>query len=240
MDRRGRGRSNRRRERTPTPPPSPPPPPPQDNQGQMFGMFREMIEAMNRQQQQNQEMLLQQQQQTQQMLLQQQQAFFQQFNPQQQPRNDNGAGLFEQQQPQQQQYVRPIGLPEFSKLAPQFHGKSTDPADAEFWVTEVEKAFSGCRIEEEHKMGLAEYQLKADANDWWVAKKRNTVGPITWDEFKVMFYEKYFPSSIRDKMLSKLLMHKQGNKSVSEYEAEFNRLVKFTLEGIRDIERTKM
>ena len=96
-------------------------------------------------------MLMQRQQQ-----MQQQQAFFQQFNPQ----PGNGVA------PVGQQYVQPIGLPEFSKLAPQFHGKSTDPLDAEFWVTEVEKAFSGCRITDENKMALAEYQLKLDANDW--------------------------------------------------------------------------
>ena len=65
------------------------------------------------------------------MLLQQQQAFFQQFNFQ----PGNAAA------PVGQQFARPIGLPEFSKLAPQFDGKSNDPTDAEFWVTEVEKAF---------------------------------------------------------------------------------------------------
>ena len=119
MDRRGRpNRRNRRGDRTPTPVP----PPPQENQGHVFGMFREMLEAMNRQQQQNQEMLMQQQQQTQQMLLQQQQAFFQQFNP------PPGNGMA----PVGQQYPRSIGLPEFTNLAPQFDGKSSDPADAEF------------------------------------------------------------------------------------------------------------
>ena len=178
----------------------------------MAGLIREMVDAMNRQQQQNQQMLLQQQQQTQQMLLQQQQAFFQQFNFQ----PGNAAT------PVGQQFARPIGLPEFSKLAPQFDGKSNDPVDAKFWVTEVEKAFSGCRITKENKMALAEYQLKSYANDWWAAKKRNTAEAITWEGFKVMFYGKYFPSSTQDKMLSKLLVHKQGTRSVNEYESEFN------------------
>ena len=64
-------------------------------------------------------------------------------------------------------------------MEPQFDDKFSDPADVEFWVTEVEKAFSGCRIMEENKMALAEYQLKSDANDWWVAKKRNTADLTT-------------------------------------------------------------
>ena len=41
-------------------------------------------------------------------------------------------------------------------------------------------------------------------------------------------------------MLSQLLTQKQGSKSVVEYEAEFNRLIKFSTEGIRDHEMTKV
>ena len=55
-----------------------------------------------------------------------------------------------------------------------------------------------------------------------------------------MFYEKYFPSSTRDKMLSQLLLQKQGNRSVAEYEIEFNLLMKFSPEGIRDQKRIKI
>ena len=65
---------------------------------------------------------------------------------------------------------------------------------------------------------------------------------IIWEGFKVMYYdyEKCFPSSSRDKMLSKLLAHKQGTRSINEYDSEFNRLIKFAPEGIRDHEQTKM
>ena len=63
---------------------------------------------------------------------------------------------------------------------------------------------------------------------------------IGWVGFKVLFYDKYFLESTKDKMLGQLLALQQGNKMVAEYEAEFNRLVKLTPEGIRDNERTKM
>ena len=55
-----------------------------------------------------------------------------------------------------------------------------------------------------------------------------------------MFYEKYFPSSTRNKILSQLLLQKQGNRSVAKYETKFNWLVKFTPQGIRDHERIKV
>ena len=63
---------------------------------------------------------------------------------------------------------------------------------------------------------------------------------VTWEGFKVMFYEKYFPSSTCDKMLNQLILQKQGTRSVAEYETEFNWLVKFALEGLRDQERIKI
>ena len=90
--------------------------------------------------------------------------------------------------------ARPIGLPEFVKLAPIFDGKSSDLTVAENWINEVEKAFSACQIADDAKMALAKYQLKQSANDWWAPKKANLREPATWEGFKVMFYEKYFPS----------------------------------------------
>ena len=70
--------------------------------------------------------------------------------------------------------------------------------------------------------------------------KVNLQEPVNWEGFKVLFYKKYFPHTIRNKMLSQLWALKQGNKSVVEYEAEFNRLMKFALEGIRDQEMMKI
>ena len=74
-------------------------------------------------------------------------------------------------------------------------------------------------------MALTEFQLKERANDWWVAKKASLREGVNWAGFKVLFYEKYFPESTKDKMLGQLLALQQGNKTVAEYEAEFNRLV---------------
>ena len=194
---RGRARISGGREPAPLPPPEvapfppppqgvpPPPPQAQGEQNQLFGLLRETLAAMQQQQQQSQPMLMQQQQQMQQMLIQQQQNFFQQLAPQ-----GNG-GMAQAGRPN----ARPIGLPEFVKLAPTFDGKSSDPTVAETWINEVEKAFAACQIADEAKMGLAEYQLKQNANDWWAPKKANLREPTTWEGFKVMFYEKYFPSS---------------------------------------------
>ena len=136
--------------------------------------------------------------------------------------------------------ARELRLPDFTKLAPQFTGQSPDPMVAENWVNEVEKTFKAFEVPEASKMSLAEFQLKERGNDWWVAKKASMRDEVDWAGFKVLFYEKYFPESTKDKILSQILALQQGNRTVSEYEAEFNRLVKFTPEGIKDNERTKM
>ena len=88
---------------------------------------------------------------------------------------------------------------------------------------------------------LAEFQLKERANDWWVTLKPNIrVEELTWQGFKDRFYLRYFPALTRDQMLSQLWALKQGNKTVTEYEADFNRLVKFSPDGFKDNELMKI
>ncbi|XP_028059472.1 uncharacterized protein LOC114263172 [Camellia sinensis] len=51
---------------------------------------------------------------------------------------------------------------------------------------------------------------------------------MTWDQFKEIFYEKYFPQCFRDKKkVSEFEQLKQGNMSVAEYEAKFTELARF-------------
>ena len=52
--------------------------------------------------------------------------------------------------------------------------------------------------------------------------------------------QEIFHESTRDRMLGQLLALKTSGKTVAQYEVEFNCLVKFTPEGIRDSKRTKI
>ena len=105
----------------------------------------------------------------------------------------------------QAQNNRELKLTEFTKIVPQFNGRSSDPADAEYWINEVEKAFRVGQIPEDMKVPLAEFQLKERVNDWWVTLKPNIkVEELTWQGFKDRFYLRHFPSSTRDQMLNQL------------------------------------
>ena len=111
-------------------------------------------------------------------------------------------------------------LPEFSKLAPQFDGKSLDLVDAENWVMRVEKPFSAFEVPEWMKMPLAEFQLNELADDWWKNERANLPKPVGWEGFKVLFYKRFFPQSTKDLMLSQLWALKQGTRTVVEYEVD--------------------
>ncbi|XP_028059473.1 uncharacterized protein LOC114263173 [Camellia sinensis] len=51
---------------------------------------------------------------------------------------------------------------------------------------------------------------------------------MTWDQFKEIFYEKYFPQCFRNKKkVPEFEQLKQGNMSVAEYEAKFTELARF-------------
>ena len=98
---------------------------------------------------------------------------------------------------------------------PEFKG-STEPMEAQSWVKEVEKAFVIARVGEEQKTAFATYLLKGEANFWWEANQnRAGEGVVAWDRFKEVFFENYFPSSMRDRMEVQFLELKQGAMTVS-------------------------
>ncbi|GKV17133.1 hypothetical protein SLEP1_g27675 [Rubroshorea leprosula] len=101
------------------------------------------------------------------------------------------------------QLIQKGGLAEFVKLAKPFHGDLKDPLKVENWIKEMEKTFRGQSVTEENKVPYAAYLLKE------------------------AFLMEYLPESDRHEMQQKFHTLVQGDKSVKEYEKEFNRLLKF-------------
>ncbi|XP_020271784.1 uncharacterized protein LOC109846955 [Asparagus officinalis] len=52
---------------------------------------------------------------------------------------------------------------------------------------------------------------------------------LSWEEFKKIFYEKYFPSTVRKQKEQEFRKLEQGDKTVAEYEEEFTYLSKFAI-----------
>ena len=76
-----------------------------------------------------------------------------------------------------------------------------NPNQADEWIKAIEKIFTVLACTKERKVTFATNMLKADAEFWWVSTKRLLEGAqthITWDVFKMHFYEKYFLTSVRN------------------------------------------
>ncbi|MGI4673460.1 retrotransposon gag family protein [Klebsiella pneumoniae] len=116
--------------------------------------------------------------------------------------------------------------------------RSADPVEARAWLKEMEKSFEILSIDEAQKTVFATYLLKGEANYWWEAKKNiETDTIVTWERFKHLFLEKYFPRFMETQMELKFLELKQGNLSVSEYEAKFTELTRFVPEFVSTEEK---
>ena len=90
------------------------------------------------------------------------------------------------------------------------------------WLKEIEKAFALVKVKEEQKVEFANYYLKNEATYWWeMVKTLEGTDFITWERFKELFLEKYFPQFVQDQMELKFLELKQGTMSVSDYESKF-------------------
>ena len=123
-------------------------------------------------------------------------------------------------------------ISQFRKLgAPNFDGKGK-PEDAESWLSEVEKILESLECPEEKWVRLATFQFKGEASQWWKSAHRlkfpdTDLLAIPWEEFREVFYERYFPEYERDRLDRDFQNLKQGSMSVAEYEAAFTWLEQF-------------
>ncbi|XP_042485925.1 uncharacterized protein LOC122066176 [Macadamia integrifolia] len=91
-------------------------------------------------------------------------------------------------------------------------------------------------LTEEQKLMCADYQLKNEANAWWKSTKPILVAlqpNLTWEHFKVEFYNNYFPDSMRERKEIEFMELKQGSNSVLEYQQDFEKLFFFAPEHLK-------
>ncbi|KAL8115138.1 hypothetical protein AgCh_021822 [Apium graveolens] len=89
----------------------------------------------------------------------------------------------------------------------------------------MEKAFALTKASEDLKTDCASYFLKNDSNYWWESTRAlEGEGPVPWARFTELFLEKYFPDYLQSQMEMEFLELKQGDRSVTKYEAKFTEL----------------
>ncbi|GJY06531.1 zinc finger, CCHC-type, retrotransposon gag domain protein [Tanacetum coccineum] len=94
-----------------------------------------------------------------------------------------------------------VWIERFTKLKPLAFRSAATPAEAEDWITHMEKLFQVLCCPDNFKTCLAAFKLEGDALSWWKAHLRTQVGgdtfadTCTWVAFREIFYNRYFLAS---------------------------------------------
>jgi hypothetical protein len=115
---------------------------------------------------------------------------------------------------------------------PTFNGRE-GPLAAEEWLRALERIFKHIACSDTQKVSCAVFQLAEDADHWWESYQRTRTEAqqleLTWEGFKELILQRYFPQSFRDQKETEFLELKQGSMSVVEYETKFNQLSRYAI-----------
>ena len=143
--------------------------------------------------------------------------------------NRNGSRVFTNLiLPLNPQYTR---LPKFHKNDLPFFYGNVDLVEAKEWLQKLNKIFRVMRCDHVQKVDFATYMLESDAEHWWNSTRGSLAtqgAPITWEEFKEVFLEKYFPHNVHIQKETKFLQLRQEEMTVVEFVAKFENLARFS------------
>ncbi|XP_020184919.1 uncharacterized protein [Aegilops tauschii subsp. strangulata] len=110
-----------------------------------------------------------------------------------------------------------------------FNGTGT-PVVAADWLRIMERRLEVMQVQPAQKVMFATIQLKGNADIWW-ENVHSSLPPEhatpTWEFFRTQFIEKYYPASYIERMENALSKLRQGNKTIQDYETEFNDIIRF-------------
>lgn len=113
---------------------------------------------------------------------------------------------------------------QFRRMNPQDFSGSTDPLVAEGWIKSLEVIFRYMNMADADRIRCAIFHLKGDALLWWEGAERGTnLNTLSWDEFKRIFYEKYFTADVRSRLQREFMSLRQGDMTVAEFVRKFDR-----------------
>ncbi|CAA0809447.1 Uncharacterized mitochondrial protein AtMg00860, partial [Striga hermonthica] len=119
--------------------------------------------------------------------------------------------------------------------AEKFSGQG-DPRIVDEWIQGIGFIFEVMDCPDKYRVICAQLQLTGDARLWWNAYWSMRPGEkagCTWDMFKELVRDKYYPFYYRAEMERQFLALQQGTRTVDEYERELTRLAAFVLDLVR-------
>ncbi|XP_075515845.1 uncharacterized protein LOC142550652 [Primulina tabacum] len=115
------------------------------------------------------------------------------------------------------------------RLQTQVQG-SLDPLIAMEWVKAVEAIFDYLNFDDKDRVSCAVFLLTKTTRIWWEATKVTiNVQTLKLNEFKDLFYDKYFPSDVKARKVKEFLELKQGTMNMNYYILKFEEGCLFVL-----------
>jgi hypothetical protein len=123
---------------------------------------------------------------------------------------------------------------DFSETRPPLFIKAEDPLEADKWVRVIEQKFGLIRCTETQKPLFAAQQLRSPASTWWgnYVAIQPAGHQVTWDEFKLAFWEHYIPEGVLHMKQEEFMKLKQGGDTVMKYLNKFNHLSQYAIDQV--------
>ncbi|KAF5464932.1 hypothetical protein F2P56_014969 [Juglans regia] len=134
-------------------------------------------------------------------------------------------------------------LEQFSHQHPPTFDGILNSLDAESWIERMEQIFKVLYFTDDQKVKYATYHLTNMANKWWkstqalVQLELGEAVPISWEHFKRIFLDHFFPRTLQESRARQFMDLTQGSMTVAQYATTFMELSRFASYIIPDEEK---
>ncbi|XP_057981306.1 uncharacterized protein LOC131166752 [Malania oleifera] len=96
-------------------------------------------------------------------------------------------------------------------------------------MQEIEKTLTVLHCTDDQRVLCATYKFTGEAKRWWTAVKlleeqRPVLVAMTWNQFKDVFFDRYFPATIRGVKVEEFLNLTKGHLTIQQYTTKFTEL----------------
>ncbi|XP_057958629.1 uncharacterized protein LOC131151402 [Malania oleifera] len=123
-------------------------------------------------------------------------------------------------------------IDQFTRLKPPVFMGSADLIQVGNWIEEIEKILDILNYTEKHKVAFAKFKLLGEAERWWKSVKileehRPIPVVVMWARFKELFFEWYFPVTVRNAKMEEFMSLEQRQLTIQKCTARFQELSHF-------------
>ncbi|XP_057971322.1 uncharacterized protein LOC131160042 [Malania oleifera] len=125
-------------------------------------------------------------------------------------------------------------IKEFMRLNPFAFEEGPDLVTAKNWIQQIKEILEVLGCTNDQKVCFSAFRMTGDAKRWWLSVKlleeqRLVKITLTYERFKELLFDRYFPSSVREEKIKEFTNLTQGNMTIREYATKFVELSCFAL-----------